>query len=315
MEGADFDTRKRKRENDLEMERALAFSALRLALSIKRDELRLAKTTIDTAMDAIECHPALLVKDYSVSMDLWSFYKALEENGVDKGNQDFALISAHARRVAGDYHSPCEKHEYWIQYQRDRLVGSIHSSGWRISPAVAIVCGETTQEVAKKIMSNCYDRPEHIAGVGCVDYPDSLRPVSYPVSCEWTFDGVGEVILHGAMETIYGEERGWRVWDDSSGPSFAYGPRVRDDFPSDKEKASRAAEEEIFAARVDSVADERPAKRGGTCGIHRKTKHRVRAGDVDMGDATEPPGDFPRGGTTGFGCRRDAWRRGGWQKT
>eukprot|EP00899_Mesostigma_viride_P017888 jgi/Mesvir1/260/Mv13598-RA.1 len=34
--------------------------------------------------------------------------------------------------------------------------------------------------------------------------------------------------------------------------------RVRDDFPSDKEKASRAAEEEIFAARVDSVADERP---------------------------------------------------------
>eukprot|EP00899_Mesostigma_viride_P026943 jgi/Mesvir1/7433/Mv19214-RA.1 len=102
-------------------------------------------------------------------MDLWSFYKALEPNGVDKGNQDFALISAHARKVAGNHHSPCEKHEYWLEYQIKRIAGSVHALGWKISPAVAIICKETAQEVVKKIMSSTYKRPEHLPGVGnCV---------------------------------------------------------------------------------------------------------------------------------------------------
>eukprot|EP00899_Mesostigma_viride_P010877 jgi/Mesvir1/19791/Mv13083-RA.1 len=275
----DLEEKKRKRDKIREEDRALAFCAVRLALSIKSSDLCLSSRTIEVAMDAIECYPAILVRNYSVSMDLWTFYKALEVRGVDKGNQDFALLSMHARKVAGDYHAPCERHDHWTDFMGERIGTSIYTLGWRISPAVAIVCKGTTERIVRNLMNTIYERPEHLSSVGCIEYPEDLRPVTCPLPRDWTFDGIGEVVLHGAMVKKYEEESGWRVWDDSVGPSFAYGPRVREECPFKQEKEHRKADLQVFWGRVDSM-QERSTPIECTCFV---------GGDEWYSDADEMP--------------------------
>eukprot|EP00899_Mesostigma_viride_P005243 jgi/Mesvir1/1471/Mv14455-RA.1 len=221
-------------------DRAFAFWIVRVSLNSRRGLLRLSDSTIETAMDALECYPCVLQRDKSVSMDIHDFYKALEAPHVPEDDLDLALIATQARRVAEIYHDLlCWSHQSYADWRRDRIRAKIHAGDeprWTISRAFAIVCDLVVSEIVMHDIKTTYDRPLYCKFAGLVFYPSTRLWVDdgkpFVPTNEWDFEGAGPVIISKAMEETYNKNCGWRLYDfDTPGPAFGTSPLVRVDHP------------------------------------------------------------------------------------
>eukprot|EP00899_Mesostigma_viride_P007306 jgi/Mesvir1/16577/Mv10113-RA.1 len=221
---------KREREEDLEP----CFEKVRKLL-----QKVMVDSTIDTALEALKVYPA--VRPEGGSLTINNAYHTLQDNGLNFGNQNFHLLHMQLRHVAEIYHdSPCQNHRDFLESQFSLFVWQVLHYGWKVSPAVAAVCGYAVTKAFLLAMDNTPRlTSDHLVGPGLV-MRVGARPRSAVSSQSrpWQMDAVGALMVDPVVEERYERELASR-WNNADEDRWMGHSRLREDFPSADEKERR----------------------------------------------------------------------------